>query len=97
MDKALVVPMIASILLILIAQQLNSFTAVLAKGLKSSENPTLSECGQLAKGQHEIAQTFIAACILLYPHHFKKGEGGTLVLIDSSDSSGGVDPFTFIK
>jgi hypothetical protein len=96
MDQALAVPIIAGILLILIAQHLNSFTVVLAKGFKSSENATLSECGQVAKGAHPIALTFIAACILLYPHHFKKGEGDTLVPIPS-DSTEGAEPFTFIK
>jgi hypothetical protein len=96
MDQALAVPIIAGILLILMAQLLNSSIVVLAKGFKSSENPTLSECGQVAKGGHPIALTFIAACILLYPHHFKKGGGDTLVPIPS-DSTEGVEPFTFIK
>jgi hypothetical protein len=39
-----------------------------------------------------ISLTFIAACILLYHHDFKKGEGGTLV-INNPDSSEGVEPF----
>jgi hypothetical protein len=95
MDRALVVPIIAAILLILVVtQHVNSFTVVLAKSLKSSENPTLSECkGKIGKA---IAITFLSACLLLYPHDLKKGEGGTLAPIDS-DSSGGVDPFTHKK
>ena len=93
MDRALVVPIIAAILLILVTQHVNSFTVVLAKSLKSNENPTLSECkGKIGS---PIALTFLSACLLLYPHDFKKGEGGTLAPIDSS--SGGVDPFTHKK
>lgn len=54
MDNALAVPIIAAILLILIAQQLNSFTAVLAKRLKSSENPTLSSVDNWQKANMKL-------------------------------------------
>ena len=103
MNRALVIPIVAVILLILIAQRVNSnnnsFTGAntqvaLAKtgaSIKSIENPTRSECGSKV-GLTGISLTFIAACILLYPHDFKKGEGGTLV-INNPDSSEGVEPF----
>jgi hypothetical protein len=106
MNRALVIPIVAVILLILIAQRVNSnnnsFTGAntqvaLAKtgaSINSSdsiENPTRSECGSKV-GHTGISLTFIAACILLYPNDFKKGEGGTLV-INNPDSSEGVEPF----
>jgi hypothetical protein len=61
--------------------------------IKSSdtiENPTRSESGSKV-GHTGISLTFIAACILLYPHDFKEGEGGTLV-INKPYSSEGVEP-----
>lgn len=102
MNRALVVPIIAIILPMLVAAHVNSDNDVtpantqvaLAKtagSVKSSNpSPTLSECsGMIGK---PIALTFVAACLLLYPHDFKKGEGGTLV-IDTHDSTEGLKPF----
>jgi hypothetical protein len=102
MKRAFVVPIVAIILSMLIAEHANSYDSVtpsntqvaLAKtsgSVKSSNpSPTLSECsGMIGK---PIALTFVAACLLLYPHDFKKGEGGTLV-IDTHDSTEGLKPF----
>lgn len=80
----------------------NSFTgantqmalAKIGASIRSSdtiENPNRSECGSKV-GHTGISLTFIAACILLYPHDLKEGEGGTLV-INKPDSSEGVEPF----
>jgi hypothetical protein len=106
MNRALMIPIVAVILLILIAQRVNSnnnsFTgantqmalANIGASIRSSdtiENPTRSECGSKV-GHTGISLTFIAACILLYPHDFKEGEGGTLV-INKPDSSEGIEPF----
>jgi len=93
MKQALAVSMIAVVLLILMTQHVNSFTAALAKSVKSSEKPTFSDC-RAAVGMPStgISITLVAACLSFYPNDFKKGEGGTLDTV-SSDSSGGVDPF----
>jgi hypothetical protein len=100
MNRALVVPIIAAILLILIAQYVISFAVTqvaLAKtdgGIKSTnsnEQPTRGDCLG-AVGKTGISILFISTCILLYPHDFKKAEGGTLELSDS-DSAEGVKPF----
>lgn len=98
MNQALVVLIITTIMMMIMAEHMNSFTAAiqvtLAKqgSIKSgnNSNPTRSECLGAVRSTG-IALQFIAACILLYPHDFKKSEGGTL---ERSDSSVGVDPLT---
>jgi hypothetical protein len=106
MKRAFVVPIVTIILSMLVAEHANSYNSVtpsntqvaLAKtsgSVKSSDsikNPTRSECEAAARISVGIALSFVAACILLYPHDFKKGEGGTLVIV-TPDSTEGLKPF----